>query len=244
MVNSAAIPHNLLESELFGYKEGAFSGGLKGGKKGKILLANGGTLFLDEIGELSLDLQAKLLRVIQEKEVEPLGSEKPVHIKVRIISATHRNLDEMVKNQQFREDLYYRLNTIEIKIPPLRYRGEDIIELAESMLEELAKRNGKTMKRLSAEAKQALLNYDYPGNIRELQNIINRAFVFSGDEVIKIEDLAPTVQKYIGDNPKMSEKKELTRLLKEFNQNKTALAKHLGITRTGLWKKLKRLGLQ
>jgi transcriptional regulator with PAS, ATPase and Fis domain len=244
VVNSAAIPNNLLESELFGYKEGAFTGGLKGGKRGKILLANGGTLFLDEIGELSLDLQAKLLRVIQEQEVEPLGSEKPIHIKVRIISATHRNLEEMVKNQQFREDLYYRLNSIEIKIPPLRDRGEDIIELAESMLEDLAKRSGKRMKRLSAETRQALLDYDYPGNIRELQNIINWAFVFADDEVIKIEDLTPAVQKYARKNPEMSEKEELTRLLREFKGNKTALAKYLGITRTGLWKKLKRLGLQ
>ncbi|MFA5536751.1 MAG: sigma-54 factor interaction domain-containing protein, partial [Bacillota bacterium] len=120
VVNSAAIPGNLLESELFGYKEGAFTGGLRGGKRGKILLANGGTLFLDEIGELSMDLQAKLLRVIQEQEVEPLGAEEPVPVKVRIISATHRDLEEMVANQQFREDLYYRLNSIQIHIPPLK----------------------------------------------------------------------------------------------------------------------------
>jgi transcriptional regulator with PAS, ATPase and Fis domain len=229
---------------LFGYKEGAFTGGLKGGKRGKIILANGGTLFLDEIGELSLVLQAKLLRVIQEQEVEPLGSEKPIKIKVRIISATHRNLEEMVKNRQFREDLYYRLNSIEIKIPPLRERGEDIIELAESMLEELAKRSGKSMKRLSPETKQALLNYDYPGNIRELQSIINWAFVFADDEVIKVEDLTPGVQKYARNNREMSEKEELLRLLTKFNGNKTALAKYLRISRTGLWKKLKRLGLQ
>lgn len=243
VVNSAAIPNNLLESELFGYKEGAFTGGLKGGKRGKILLADGGTLFLDEIGELPLDLQAKLLRVIQEQEVEPLGSEKPVSIKVRIISATHRNLEEMVKNQQFREDLYYRLNSIQIKIPPLRDRGEDIIEIAESMLEELAKRSGKPIKQLSFDSKQALLDYNYPGNIRELQNIINWAFVFSDDEVIKIEDLTPAVQEYVRNNPEMSEKEKLRRLLIEFDNNKTALAKYLGISRTGLWKKLKRLGL-
>lgn len=243
VVNSAAIPHNLLESELFGYREGAFTGGLKGGKKGKILLADGGTLFLDEIGELSLDLQAKLLRVIQEKEVEPLGAEKPVHIEVRIISATHRNLKEMVANKQFREDLYYRLNSIELEIPPLRDRGEDIIELAEYMLEDLARRGGKRIKRLSAKAKQALLRYDYPGNIRELQNIINWAFVFAEDELIKIENLPPVVQKDTGKTPKTSEREELTRLLKEFKGNKTALAKYLGISRTGLWKKLKRLGL-
>jgi transcriptional regulator with GAF, ATPase, and Fis domain len=244
VVNSAAIPHNLLESELFGYKEGAFTGGVKGGKRGKILLAHGGTLFFDEIGELPLDLQAKLLRVIQEKEVEPLGAEKPVPIDVRIISATHRDLKEMVKNQQFREDLYYRLNSIEIKIPPLRDRGEDIIELAENILEELAKRSGKRAKRLSPETRQVLLKYNYPGNVRELQNIINWAFVFSDDEVIKIDDLSPAIQKYTQSNTEMSEREALAKLLIEFNGNKTALARHLGITRTGLWKKLKRLGLQ
>lgn len=247
VVNSAAIPDNLLESELFGYKEGTFTGGMKGGKKGKVLLAQGGSLFLDEIGELSLDLQAKLLRMIQEKEVEPLGAEKPVPINVRIISATHRNLKEMVKNQEFREDLYYRLNSIEIKIPPLRERGKDIIELAESMLTELARRSGKRLKRLSAEARQALLNYDCPGNVRELQNIMNRAFVFADGDVIKMEDLPIEVQNIKRQNSGKSEEsetQELARLLEEFGGNKTDLAKHLGMTRTGLWKKLKRLGLQ
>lgn len=243
VVNSAAIPDNLLESELFGYKEGAFTGGLKGGKKGKILLAHGGTLFLDEIGELSLELQAKLLRVIQEKEVEPLGSEKPIPIEVRIISATHRNLKEMVKNQEFREDLYYRLNSIEIQIPPLKERGKDIIELAESMLEDLAKRNGKRTKRLSNEATQALLDCDCPGNVRQLQNLINWAFAFADGDIIKIEDLPPEMHKNIKEKVDHSEVEELSRLLEEFKGNKTALANYLGMTRTGLWKKLKRLGL-
>lgn len=243
VVNSAAIPDNLLESELFGYKEGSFTGGLKGGKKGKIMLAHGGTLFFDEIGELSLQLQAKLLRVIQEKEVEPLGAEKPVPIEVRIISATHRNLKEMVEQQEFREDLYYRLNSIEITIPPLRERGADVIELAESMLEELAQRNGKRPKRLSDEAIQALQNYDFPGNVRQLQNVMNRTFVFADDDVIKIGDLPPEIQNKSKENGEESEQEKMARLLKEFKGNKTALAKHLGITRTGLWKKLKRLGL-
>lgn len=244
VVNSAAIPDNLLESELFGYKEGVFTGGLKGGKKGKILLAHGGTLFLDEIGELSMELQAKFLRVIQEKEVEPLGAEKPVPIEVRIISATHRNLKEMAERQEFREDLYYRLNSIEIKIPPLRERGEDIIELAESMQEELAKRNGKRMKRLSREAVQALLEYDFPGNIRQLQNAMNWAFVFADDDMIKLEDLPPEIKKNARGNGGESEKEKLARLIEAFHGNKTELANYLGITRTGLWKKLKRLGLQ
>jgi len=246
-VNSAAIPANLLESELFGYKEGAFTGGLKGGKKGKILLADKGTLFLDEIGEMPLELQAKLLRVIQEKEVEPLGSEKPIPIEIRIISATNKNLKEMVRNQQFREDLYYRLNSIEIEIPPLRERREDIIVLTKNMLEDIAQKSGRRSKQLSDEALEALLNYDYQGNVRELQNIINWAFVFANNETIEITDLPETVQKFSrdgSDKTKIMEKEKLRELLEEFKGNKSALARHLGISRTGLWKKLKRLGLQ
>lgn len=243
VVNSAAIPTNLLESELFGYQEGAFTGGLKGGKKGKILLANGGTLFLDEIGELSPDLQAKLLRVIQEQEVEPLGATKPVPVNVRIISATHRNLPEMVKQGDFREDLLYRLNAIEINLPPLRERGEDVLELADHMLQFLSGSHTTPLKRLSSEAKQVFLKYPWPGNVRQLQNIINRLFVFVEGQVIQVIDLPPDTRnlQFGHDEP---EKERLEKLLREFNGNKTALAHYLGITRTGLWKKLKRLGIQ
>lgn len=248
VVNSAAIPDNLLESELFGYQEGAFSGGVKGGKPGKILLANKGTLFLDEIGELSPELQAKLLRVIQEQEVEPLGAIKPIPVKVRILSATHRDLNQMVKEGKFREDLLYRLNSIELKLPPLRDRGEDIIQLAEHMLKSLAQSHGTPVKTLSSGAKELLLKYSWPGNIRQLQNIINRLYVFVEDSVIQVKDLPPELQMFQKDNglseKANSEKEEMVRLLEEFGGNKTALAQYLGITRTGLWKKLKRLGLQ
>jgi len=243
VVNSAAIPANLLESELFGYQEGAFTGGLKGGKRGKILLADGGTLFLDEIGELSPELQAKLLRVIQEQEVEPLGAAKPIPVHVRIISATHRNLNKMLEQGEFREDLLYRLNSIEIKIPPLRERGNDIVELAESMLQMLSDSHGAAPKTLSPGAKELLLKYPWPGNVRQLQNVINRLFVFAETPVIHAKDLPSDLR--ITENSKHeNEREEIERMLKDFDGNKTALAHYLGITRTGLWKKIKRLGIQ
>ena len=243
VVNSAAIPPNLLESELFGYKEGAFTGGLKGGKKGKFLLAHEGTVFLDEIGELSPELQAKLLRVVQEQEVEPLGSCQPIPVHVRIISATHRDLKLMVQQGEFREDLLYRLNAIEIQLPPLRFRGIDILGLAEDMLHFLARTHGTPVKLLSPEASMQFLKYSWPGNIRQLQNVINRLFVFVEGQVIHSRDLPPEL--YTQDsNEAETEYQKLERLLREFEGNKTAIAQYLGITRTGLWKKLKRLGLQ
>lgn len=243
VVNSAAIPENLLESELFGYQEGAFTGGLKGGKRGKILLADGGSLFLDEIGELSPELQAKLLRVIQEQEVEPLGSTKPIPVHVRIISATHRDLKQMVQDGKFREDLLYRLNSIEIQLPALRERENDILELAEHMLIELAVRHGVHPKKFAPGARELLVAYSWPGNVRELQNIINRLFVFIESETILPKDMPPDFRSAPESSPE-TEKDKLERLLTEFGGNKTALAHFLGITRTGLWKKLKRLGLQ
>ena len=243
VVNSAAIPANLLESELFGYQEGTFTGGLKGGKKGKILLADGGTLFLDEIGELSPELQAKILRVIQEQEVEPLGSTKPIPVRVRFISATHRSLSQMVRTGEFREDLFYRLNAIEISLPPLRERGRDVIELAETIMDELARSHGTLPKRFSPETKELLLNYPWPGNVRELQNIVNRLFVFVEGQEIHSFDLPPDIR-HARANVPSDEREKMRCLLEEFNGNKTALAHYLGITRTGLWKKLKRLGLQ
>ncbi|TGE32957.1 sigma 54-interacting transcriptional regulator [Desulfosporosinus sp. Sb-LF] len=243
VVNSAAIPPNLLESELFGYKEGAFTGGLKGGKKGKFLLADEGTIFLDEIGELSSELQAKLLRVVQEQEVELLGSCKPIPVHVRIISATHRDLKSMVQQGEFREDLLYRLNAIEIQLPPLHLRGIDILELAERMLHFLSRTNGTPVKLLSPEARVQFLKYSWPGNVRQLQNVINRLFVFVEGQVINSRDLPPELYTHDGDEAE-TEYQKLERLLREFEGNKTAIAHYLGITRTGLWKKLKRLGLQ
>ncbi|KAA0259504.1 sigma-54-dependent Fis family transcriptional regulator [Deferribacter autotrophicus] len=187
-INCAAVPENLVESEFFGYEKGAFTGAEKR-KPGKFELADGGTILLDEIGEVPLHLQAKLLRVLQEKEIERLGGIKPVSVDVRIIATTNRDLKEEVNKGNFREDLYYRLNVINIHIPPLRDRKEDVLHLAEFFLEKYSKINGKKFKALSDEAKRVLLDYDWPGNVRELEHTIERAVILSKGERIEPKDL-------------------------------------------------------
>lgn len=182
-VNCGAIPENLIESELFGYEKGAFTGAERNGKIGLFEAANHGTIFLDEIGELPMKMQVKLLRVLQEKETTRIGSSKPVKVNVRVIAATNRNLEEMVEKKMFREDLYYRLMVFPITIPPLRERREDIIPLSTRFLEEL---NGKYgfHRRFTREACQLMIDYHWPGNIRELRNIVERAVIISaGDEI-------------------------------------------------------------
>ena len=187
-VNCGAIPENLIESELFGYEGGAFTGANKNGKIGLFELANKGTLFLDEIGELPKDMQVKLLRVLQEQEILRVGGTKPVKIDVRIIAATNRNLEEMVKDGTFREDLYYRLTVFPISIPPLRMRKKDIIPLALSFLEKLNQKY-QLKKYFTDLSMQLLHEYDWPGNIRELKNIVERAMIISPSDSIKPEDL-------------------------------------------------------
>ena len=187
-IDCGAIPENLLESELFGYKKGSFSGASSIGKVGLIELANKGTLFLDEIGELPLDLQVKLLRVIQDREIMPIGGKDPVEVDIRIIAATNINLKEMVKQKRFREDLYYRLNVIPINIPPLRERKEDIPRLVLSLLDEYNKKFGFN-KKMTPEVTRVLIKHDWPGNIRELENIIERLIVTSSGEYIEVENL-------------------------------------------------------
>lgn len=187
-VNCGAIPENLIESELFGYEGGAFTGANKNGKIGLFELANKGTLFLDEIGELPKDMQVKLLRVLQEQEILRVGGTKPVKIDVRIIAATNRNLEEMVKDGTFREDLYYRLTVFPISIPPLRMRKKDIIPLALSFLEKLNQKY-QLKKYFTDLSMQLLHEYDWPGNIRELKNIVERAIIISSSDSIKPEDL-------------------------------------------------------
>lgn len=187
-VNCGAIPENLIESELFGYEGGAFTGANKNGKIGLFELANKGTLFLDEIGELPKDMQVKLLRVLQEQEILRVGGTKPVKIDVRIIAATNRNLEEMVKDGTFREDLYYRLTVFPISIPPLRMRKKDIIPLALSFLEKLNQKY-QLKKYFTDLSMQLLHEYDWPGNIRELKNIVERAIIISPSDAIKPEDL-------------------------------------------------------
>ncbi len=186
-VNCAAIPETLLESELFGYEKGAFTGAVSS-KEGKFELANRGTLLLDEIGDMPLSLQAKLLRVIQEQEVERLGAKASKKIDVRIIATTNRNLSKMVEEGTFREDLYYRLRVIPIKIPPLRERKEDILPLAYYFLKKFAKIYGKGELKLTPEAEEELLNYTWPGNVRELENVIERAVILCDDKRILDKD--------------------------------------------------------
>ena len=192
-VNCAALPEALLESELFGHEKGAFTGALTS-RQGRFELANGGTIFLDEIGDLPLHLQAKLLRVLQEREFEKVGSSRPIRVNVRIMAASHRPLEDLIKAGQLREDLYYRLNVVTIFIPPLRERRSDVALLLDHFLRQYAEKNGKTIRGLTPEGRDILLRYDYPGNVRELENIIERAVVLTRDDVIGSGDLPLTVQ--------------------------------------------------
>lgn len=188
-INCAALPENLIESELFGYEEGAFTGALKGGKLGKFELADGGTLFLDEIGEFPIHLQAKLLRALQEKKIQRVGGQKEIPVKVRLIAATNRDLEEQVENGQFREGLYYRLSVIPIQLPPLRLRRGDIEELAEHFLHIYAKALRKDVFGLEPGALRILCEYPWPGNIRELQNAVEYAVNITGGSYIEARDL-------------------------------------------------------
>src|SRR5204863_214711 len=182
-VNCAAIPETLLESELFGHVRGAFTGATTT-KKGKFALADGGTIFLDEIGTMNPTLQSKLLRVLQEREIEPLGSERTEKIEVRVIAATNRNLRQMVADGKFQEDLFYRLNVIPIEVPPLRQRRDDIPMLIEHFIAVFSAENGKRLKAMSGEALAYFLAYDWPGNVRELRNMVERLVIMTTGEVI------------------------------------------------------------
>jgi len=187
-VNCAALPGNLLESELFGYMKGAFTGAVKD-KPGRFQLARGGTLFLDEIGEMPVELQAKLLRALQERVVEPLGAVRPVDVDVRIIAATNRNLREAVDKGEFREDLFFRLNVLEIVSPALRQRADDIPLLVSRLLDKLSKKNRKDIRTVSPDFMQALMAYHWPGNVRELENVLERALILSRSETLGVESL-------------------------------------------------------
>ncbi len=189
-VNCAALPGNLLESELFGYMKGAFTGAMKD-KPGRFQLARGGTLFLDEVGEMPVELQAKLLRALQERIVEPLGAVRPVEVDVRIIAATNKNLREAVARGEFREDLYFRLNVLEIVSPALRDRKDDIPLLVSRLLDKLGKKNRKDIRTVSPDFMHALMEYPWPGNVRELENVLERALILSRSETLGVESLPP-----------------------------------------------------
>jgi PAS domain S-box-containing protein len=244
-VNCAAIPENLLESELFGYEEGAFTGARKAGKSGLFTEAHGGTIFLDEIGEISIGLQARLLRVIQEREVMPVGSNKVIPIDIRIIAATNKNLLQEIEKGNFRSDLYYRLNILKLQVPALRGRKDDIKLLSTYFADKIASKYNKQVK-ISIDALDKLQRYNWPGNIRELDNIIERLVVLNdsiitGEQVedILFEQAEPIEPEKIDNNiDSLEEVKErhINRILSECEGNQTLAANRLGISRTHLWR--------
>jgi len=254
-INCAALPRELIASELFGYEEGAFTGAKKGGNVGKFELANQGTLFLDEIGDVPLDLQAALLRVLEEKSVIRLGGAKLIAVNVRIIAATNRDLVEEIARNRFRKDLYYRLGVIRLNIPPLRKRRDDIPLLVQHFLQVICKRFGKSLKRITPQALDILINYDWPGNIRELQNVLEGAVQLSPGKdidytfILKYLDLGyPSSPEDIQKNSatefsSTSEFLMLDDLLKKNKYNKSKTAQELGISRQSLYRRLNKYNL-
>lgn len=255
-IDCSTIPHDLVESELFGYVEGAFTGARRGGRPGKFEMANCGTIFLDEIGEMSPDVQKKFLRVLQTHTVTRLGDHVPIPIDIRVIAATNRNLEKEVEEKNFRDDLFYRLNVINIHIPPLRKRKDDIIPTAEYFIKKIGKRIGKENIILAEETKVHLMNYSWPGNVRELKNIIERALNLVEGNVI-LPDLLPNkilnyknksvCKNSYEDNSYNSleefEKEKIISTLKLFNGNKKKTAEVLGIARSTLYEKIKKYDL-
>ncbi|HFJ9437917.1 MULTISPECIES: sigma 54-interacting transcriptional regulator [Bacillus] len=262
-LNCAAIPRELLEAELFGYEEGAFTGAKKGGKPGKIELADKGTLFLDEIGDMSLDMQVKLLRVLQEKEIERIGGTKIQKVDVRFIAATHRNLREMVQRGEFREDLYYRLNVFEIDIPPLRERKEDMIHITEFLIKKLNGELGSNVLSLDKRVRDIFMEHDWPGNIRELENVLERAMNVIEEMIIQVHHLPAYLRKKdleeelyreiitmdqeqdegsysLQVEVESAEKRAITRALEKTARNIKEAADLLGIHRASLYRKIEK----
>jgi DNA-binding NtrC family response regulator len=253
-VNCAAIPESLLESELFGHRPGAFTDA-KTGRRGLFLEADRGTLFLDEVGEIPVALQPKLLRALEERRIRPVGSDEESSVDVRVIAATNRDLESAVEHGRFREDLFYRLNVIQVDVPPLRSRGTDTILLALHFLEQIAAGSGKRVTGISGPAAEKLLEYDWPGNVRELRNAVERAVALTRFEEVIVEDLPPKIRTYqssqvlIGsDNPtelvslEEVERRYIHHVLKMTSRNKTLTARILGVDRKTLYRKLRRYG--
>ena len=259
-VNCAAIPDNLLESELFGYSGGAFTGAKREGKPGKFELAQNGTIFLDEIGDMEMNMQVKLLRVLQERELERVGGTKPIKLNIRVIAATNRNLEQLIKEGKFRQDLYYRLNVIEIKIPPLRERKDDVPVLTRHFLNKLAGKDTYLTPRVS----MILNEYNWPGNVRELQNVLEHAYIMSnGEHMIDSTSLPDYLRPQETDIQAESEERKeekkfnynlkdtISQIEKELIQeavkrfpNKTRAIEELGISRRSFYEKIKRYGVE
>jgi two-component system, NtrC family, response regulator PilR len=272
-VNCGAIPSELMESELFGHKRGSFTGAIAD-KRGLVQSAEGGTLFLDEVADLPLHMQVKLLRLIQEKTVRPIGEQREVPVDVRVLSATHKNLSELVAQGRFREDLFYRIDVIEIRVPALREHAEDIPELADAMLQRLSARIGAQLPTATLEARALLQRYAFPGNVRELENILERAIALSASGVIDVEDLqlrqphaapaadlaaastpvqspaaaagavAPVPATALGDQLENMERAAIVKALEQTRYNKTAAAKLLGMSFRALRYRIKKLGIE
>jgi transcriptional regulator with PAS, ATPase and Fis domain len=249
-INCGALPDTLIESELFGYKTGAFTGARKN-QPGRFALAQNGTLFLDEIGDISLAVQVRLLRVLQEKVYEPLGATQPEPTNARIVAATHRELKRWVDEEKFREDLYYRLNVVKLQLPPLAGRKEDIPLLVDHFIDRFNAQTGKDMLGISGEAITALMLYDWPGNVRELENAIEHAFVLGREAMIRLGDLPEQVlpaERGIpmpqGTTLKEIERQAIQLALRRNRGRRMATARELGIDKNTLRRKIKRLGVE
>lgn len=253
-INCGAIPENLVESELFGHKKGAFTGATSD-KEGVFVAANGGTVFLDEIAEIPLNLQVNLLRVLQEREVKPVGSNQTLHFDTRIISATNKDLEAEIEKGNFRDDLYYRLNVVELSLPPLQDRREDIPLLAHHFLQKYSKELKRNLKGITSEAMSAMMAYQWKGQVRELENVIERAVLLSDNEYLSVEDLPGAIRNVTGaenyqmDSNKLDEavqvfeKHHIQSILKRTDGNKSEAARLLGIDPSTLYRKMEKLGL-
>jgi len=250
-VNCGALPDTLLESELFGHKAGAFTDAKKD-KPGRFALAEGGTMFLDEIGDISPALQVRLLRVLQERTYEPLGGTQPVRADVRVVAATHRDLGELVESGDFRQDLYYRINVVKLRLPPLRDRMEDVPLLIEHLIARFNRLRGRDIVDVSPDVLSILMNHDFPGNVRELENVIEHAFVLCRGNMILPEHLPQymrpkTERTFVSPSAKNIREVEALFIkdsLRRNNWNRAATARELGIHKTTLWRKIKRLGIE
>jgi two-component system nitrogen regulation response regulator NtrX len=249
-VNCAAIPSELLESELFGHEKGAFTGAIAA-RKGKFELADGGTIFLDEVGDLPAPSQAKLLRVLQEGEFHRVGGEQPIHASVRVVSATNRNLQDMVSQQKFREDLYYRLCVVPVRVPSLRERPQDIGPMADYFLQEFCNRNNFRAKRFGEEVFAILQCYAWPGNARELRNVVERMAILTPEETLTADSVPVEIRHSKDAVPKSNlretrdsaERDHILRALEDTNWNVSGAARALGMERTNLHKRIRALGL-